>query len=158
MSDPKAAPQAGPAGDPLAFVFFNEVGIIEHLARTAAERVMPAGLSMAGFTVLNHMIRLGHARRAPAQIASAVQVTKGAMTGTLKRLEAEGWVEVVPDPEDGRGKWVSVTPAGRAVRDAAVARLAPAFAALFQAVEPARIEAVLPTLQAVRRALDAARD
>lgn len=149
---------SGPPDDPLAFVFFNEVGIIEHLARTAAERVMPDGLSMAGFTVLNHMIRLGHARRAPAQIAGAVQVTKGAMTGTLKRLEAQGWVEIVPDPKDGRGKWVSVTPAGRAVRDAAVGRLAPAFEGLFRAVDAGRIEAVLPTLQAVRKALDAARD
>ncbi len=156
MSGPD--PKTDPSGDPLAFVFFNEVGIIEHLARTAAERVMPDGLSMAGFTVLNHMIRLRHARRAPAQIASAVQVTKGAMTGTIKRLEAQGWVEIVPDPKDGRGKRVSVTPAGRAVRDEAVGRLAPAFAALFQAVDAARIEALLPTLQAVRRALDAARD
>ena len=119
---------------------------------------MPAGLSMAGFVVLNHMIRLGHAHRAPAQIASAVQVTKGAMTGTLKRLEAESWIVVIPDPEDGRGKRVSVTPAGRTVRDAAIARLAPEFDQLFARVDPDALSAILPTLQDVRRALDAARD
>ena len=147
-----------PLDDPLAFVFFNEIGIIEHLSRTAAERAMPAGLSMAGFVVLNHMMRLGHEGRAPARIAAAVQVTKGAMTGTLKRLEAEGWVAVVPDPADGRGKLVSVTPAGRDVRDAAIARLAPEFDKLFREVDPASLQAVLPILQAVRRALDAARD
>ena len=147
-----------PLGDPLAFVFFNEIGIIEHLSRTAAERAMPTGLSMAGFVVLNHMIRLGHERRAPARIAAAMQVTKGAMTGTLKRLEAEGWVAVVPDPADGRGKLVSVTPAGRTVRDAAIARLAPEFDQLLREVDPADLSAILPTLQAVRRALDLARD
>lgn len=145
-------------GDPLAFVFFNEVAIIEHLARTAAERRLPDGLSLAGFTVLNHMIRLGHDRRAPAQIASAVQVTRGAMTGTLKRLDAEGWIVVVPDPDDGRGKMVSLTPAGRAIREAGVASLAPEFDNLFAEIDPADLQAILPTLQAVRRALDAARD
>lgn len=144
--------------DPTAFVFFNEIGIIEHLARTAAERVLPDGLSLAGFTVLNHMVRLGHEQRAPARIASAMQVTKGAMTGTLKRLEAGGWITVAPDPKDGRGKMVSLTPAGRAVREAAIASLSPLFADLLREVDLGEIEAVLPTLQAVRRVLDAARD
>lgn len=144
--------------DPVAFVFFNEVGIIEHLSRTAAERVMPEGLSMAGFTVLNHMIRLGHERRPPAKIANAVQVTKGAMTGTLKRLEAAGWVIVEPDPTDGRGKGVSVTPEGRAMREEAIARLTPGFSSLFDHMSPDELAAILPTLQKVRRILDAARD
>jgi len=144
--------------DPTAFVFFNEIGIIEHLARTAAERVLPDGLSLAGFSVLNHMVRLGHERRAPARIARAMQVTKGAMTGTLRRLEAGGWIIVTPNPKDGRGKAVSLTPAGRAVRDTAIASLQPVFDDLLQEVDLAQIEAVLPTLQIVRRVLDAARD
>lgn len=147
-----------PPNDPTAFVFFNEVAIIEHLSRTAAERVLPEGLSLAGFTVLNHMVRLGHERRAPAQIASAVQVTKGAMTGTLKRLEAGGWVRVEPDPDDGRGKTVTVTPAGKAVREAAIANLGPLFGELLGEVDLEMLAAVLPTLQHVRRVLDAARD
>jgi DNA-binding MarR family transcriptional regulator len=144
--------------DPPAFVFFNEVGIIEHLSRTAAERVLPRGLSMAGFGLLNHMIRLGHERRAPAKIAAALQVTKGAITQTLKRLEAEGLVTVEPDPRDGRGKAVSVTPAGRQARQEAIAALDPLFADLLAQVDVAEIEAVLPTLQKVRQVLDAARD
>lgn len=147
-----------PPNDPTAFVFFNEVAIIEHLSRTAAERVLPEGLSLAGFTVLNHMVRLGHERRAPAQIASAVQVTKGAMTGTLKRLEAGGWIRVDPDPDDGRGKTVTVTPAGKAVREAAIANLGPLFGDLLREVDLEMLAAVLPTLQHVRRVLDAARD
>ena len=144
--------------DPTAFVFLNEVAIIEHLTRTAAERALPQGLSLAGFTVLNHMIRLGHARRAPAQIANAVQVTKGAMTGTLKRLEAEGWVAVVPHPDDGRSKMVTVTPEGRAIRETALEVLTPLFAPVQRAVSEAEIKAAIPVLQKVRAALDAARD
>lgn len=147
-----------PPRDPIAFVFFNEIGIIEHLARTAAERALPQGLSLAGFTVLNHMVRLGHERRAPAQIADAVQVTRGAMTGTLKRLEAAGWITLSPDPTDGRGKGVSLTEAGRAVRDAAIAGLAPLFGDMLRSVDEAELAAALPALQKVRRYLDAARD
>jgi DNA-binding MarR family transcriptional regulator len=145
-------------GDPPGFAFFNEVGIIEHLSRTAAERVMPEGLSMAGFTVLNHLIRLRHERRPPAKIAAALQVTRGAMTGTLKRLEAGGWVIVDPDPEDGRAKAVSVTDAGRQIRARALAALAPQFADLFREIDPQDLEAALPILRRVRAILDAARD
>lgn len=147
-----------PVGDPLPFLFFNEVGIIEQLSRTAAERVLPAGMSMAGFSVLNHMIRLGHEHRAPSKIASAMQVTRGAMTGTLKRLEAEGWIEVTPDPEDGRGKAVRVTPVGRAARGAALQALGPLFADLLREIDPAEMEAALPFLRKVRTILDSARD
>lgn len=144
--------------DPLPFVFFNEIAIIEHLSRTAGERVMPEGLSSAGFAVLNHMVRLGHAQRAPVQIAAALQVTKGAITGTLKRLETPGWITVEPDPWDGRGKLVRVTDAGRAVRLDAIRRLTPLFTDLFAEIDPAELAAILPTLQKLRRVLDAARD
>jgi DNA-binding MarR family transcriptional regulator len=144
--------------DPTAFVFINEVSIIEHLSRTAAERVLPEGLSLAGFTVLNHMIRLGHERRAPAQIAGAVQVTKGAMTGTLKRLEAEGWISVTADPDDGRGKVVMLTPEGRAIRETALSVLALQLELVLRAVSEDELRQAIPVLQKVRAALDAARD
>lgn len=147
-----------PVEDAPAFVVFNEIGIIEHLSRTAAERVMPAGLSMAGFTVLNHMILLRHQQRAPAQIASAVQVTRGAMTGTLKRLAAKGWIQVAPDETDGRSKVVRVTPAGRAIREATLVALTPVFGELLTQIDLVELEAIVPTLRKIRRILDAARD
>lgn len=149
---------SGAPDDPIAFVFINEVAIIEHLTRTAAERALPAGLSLAGFVVLNHMIRMRHERRAPAQIANAVQVTKGAMTGTLKRLETEGWISVTPDPDDGRGKVVRLTPEGRAIRVTALKVLAPEFAPVQRAVSDDEMRLAIPILQKVRAALDAARD
>ena len=149
---------SGAPDDPLAFVVFNEIGIIEHLSRTAFERVLPPGLSLAGFTVLNHLIRLGHEHRAPARIANALQVTRGAITGTVKRLEAHGYVRSDPDPNDGRGKGISVTPAGREARDAAIAALAPLFADLMSRVDTEELARLLPLLQALRRVLDAARD
>jgi DNA-binding MarR family transcriptional regulator len=143
---------------PPTFAFFNEIGIIEHLSRTAFERVLPEGLSLAGFTVLNHLIRLGHERRAPALIAHALQVTRGAITGTVSRLEAQGLVRVEPDPNDGRGKGVSVTPQGRLARDNAIAALSPVLDGLFSQMDESELITVLPTLRRVRSLLDAARD
>lgn len=143
---------------PLAFAFFNEVAIIEHLSRTAFERVLPPGLSLAGFTVLNHLIRLGHERRPPALIAKALQVTRGAITGTVSKLEAQGMVRVEPDPKDGRAKGVSVTPVGRETRDRAIEALSPILAELLTQIDEAELIAVLPTLRRVRSLLDVARD
>jgi DNA-binding MarR family transcriptional regulator len=143
---------------PPAFAFFNEVSIIEHLSRTAFERLLPAGLSLAGFSVLNHLIRLGHERAPPALIAKALQVTRGAITGTVSRLEAQGLVRTEPNPKDGRAKGVSVTPQGRAVRDQAIAALSPTLADLLTQIDEAELVAALPTLRRVRSLLDAARD
>lgn len=143
--------------EPPIIRFFTEVGIISHLARTAMERRLPDGLSMAGFEVLNHLTHRGPTQ-SPAQIADAMQVTRGAMTGTLKRLEAGGWVTIDPDPADGRGKLVTLSEAGTKARIAGFQALAEPLAALAAEVGGGDIEAGLPLLARVRAHLDAARD
>lgn len=152
--DPASAP--GEA-DRLLFAVFNEIGIIEQLARTRFEDVMPDGLLLPHFTVLNHLVRLGDDKSLKS-LAFAFQVSKGAMTNTTQRLERRGFVEVRPDPHDGRGKRVFITEAGRKVREEAIAALGPELREL--AVHPGlgAFEAILPHLEAIRRALDAMRD
>ena len=49
------------------------------------------------------------------------------MTNTLQKLDAAGYVHVRPDWDDARRKWVSLSPAGQAARDRAVAAIAPVF-------------------------------
>ncbi len=144
-------------GDPPIFVFFNEIGIIEQLARTAFERVLPDGLKISHFAVLNHFVRLG-GERSPARLARAFQVTKGAMTNTLQKLEARGLVEIRADPEDGRGKLVRISSAGRRARDAALAALAPELEEIAAHFAEDDFAEALPFLQEVREYLDHARD
>jgi DNA-binding MarR family transcriptional regulator len=146
----------GPA-DPAAFRFFNEIGIIEQLARNVFERVLPDGLKVSQFALLNHFVRLGDDKN-PADLARAFQVTKGAMTNTLQRLEARGLVTVGPDPDDGRGKRVHITEAGRRVRDRSIAALGPALAVLEREFGEAAFADALPFLERLRASLDAARD
>ena len=139
--------------DPLLFRFFNEIGIIEQLASNRFERVLPDGLKLAQFSVLNHFVRLG-GEKSPYQLACAFQVSKGAMTNTLQRLAARGLVEIRPDPADGRAKRVAITAAGREMRERAVAALAPEFAALSEAFAAAEFAELLPFLQRLRAYLD----
>ncbi len=143
--------------DPPVFRFFNEIGIIEQLARNSFERVLPHGLKVSRFAVLNHFVRLG-GEKSPAELARAFQVTKGAMTNTLQRLQAAGLVAVRPNPEDGRSKLVSITDAGRRARDESVAAVGPLLAELEGEFSEAEFAAALPFLERLRATLDAARD
>jgi DNA-binding MarR family transcriptional regulator len=143
--------------DPIAFEFFNEIGIIEQLARTAVERVLPRGITLSQFSVLNHFVRLG-GERSPAGLANAFQVTRQTMTNTLQRLEALGFVAIAPDPQDGRGKLVRITPAGRAAREDAIARVGPLLQEIATVLAPQDLEALVPRLAQLRAYLDARRD
>lgn len=144
--------------DPALFRLFTEIGIIDQLAGTLFERVLPGGLTRAQFGVLNHFVRLEPGEVSPAQLASAFQVTRPTMTSTLQRLARSGFVAIRPDPRDGRGRLVSITPAGRAARAESLARLAPLLPRLAEIVSDADLDALLPRLTRIRQTLDASRD
>jgi DNA-binding MarR family transcriptional regulator len=138
-----------PPDDPLAFQVLNEVGIISQLSSNLATRLLAPELNLSQFTLLNHFTRLG-GERSLVQLASAMQVTKAAMTNTVARLHAKGLLDVQPDPLDGRGKRVSLTPAGLAARQQAVQRLGQAMAGMGAAVNDAELSAALQALRRLR--------
>lgn len=43
---------------PVLFAFFNEVGIINQLSSALFQARLPDGVTLAQFTVLNHLIRV----------------------------------------------------------------------------------------------------
>jgi DNA-binding MarR family transcriptional regulator len=141
------------AQDPVLFRFFNEVGIIEQLARAKLESALPDGLKISQFMVLNHLARLGGGW-SPVRLANAFQVTKGAITNTLQRLETRGLVKIVSDPRDGRGKLVSLTTAGRDMRKQCIRSINPLLADLKAKFGENRIAKALPLLEDVRKYLD----
>lgn len=135
------------------FEVFNEIAIIEQLSRTLLEARLPEGLIAPHFTVLNHLIRAGNGR-ALGDIARAFQVPKTSMTHTVKVLVSHGLVEVRPNPEDGRSKLVWLTEKGRALRNQAIADLAPDFERLAQGFDLNRLLEALPVLRDLRIYLD----
>ncbi|MFN6978387.1 MAG: MarR family winged helix-turn-helix transcriptional regulator [Gemmobacter sp.] len=133
----------------IAVALFAELFMTDQLARNRIGRVLPKGMELSQFTVLNHLARVSE-ERTPAQLARAFHVTRGAMTNTLARLEWAGHVHIRPDWDDARQKFVSISPAGRAARDAAVASIAPMIAEAVAAIGPDRVRTVLPVLRELR--------
>jgi DNA-binding MarR family transcriptional regulator len=137
-------------GDPFVIALFSEIVMIEQLARIRISRAMPKGMELSHFMVLNHFARLG-GEKTPGQLARIFQVTKGAMTNTIRKLDQAGYVHVRPDWDDARRKWVSLSPAGQAARDHAVLRIVPVLDDLLAGVRTEELRAALPILRAIRQ-------
>lgn len=144
-----------PKGRPDVQVF-AEIGMIGQLVTNRFERILPAGLSHAQFSVLTRL-RQSSGPAAPAELARAFNLTKGAITNTLQRLAAQGLVEIAADPNDGRRKWVTLTAAGLGAHDAALAALRPMTECLRSAFTEAEFAQALPFLRALRTWLDETR-
>ncbi|MGQ0531550.1 MAG: MarR family winged helix-turn-helix transcriptional regulator [Caulobacteraceae bacterium] len=142
----------------ISFQAMSEIAIIGHLADTALAKVLPPELSVAGFGVLNHFVRLNVEGESPARLARAFQVTKGAMTYTLQKLEEVGYVSIDSNPEDARAKIVRITKKGRRARDDGAARVNPGMLAMLKIIGAEEFARALPFLVKVRQVLDAARD
>ena len=141
---------------PLAFAVLNEINIISQLSTSALARALPYGLSTSQFTVLNHLTRLG-GEWSPVRLARAFQVTKGAMTNTLSKLAARGFITITPDPADGRAKIVTLSQAGANAYADAIAATAPLSKRLNARFSQEKLANALPFLTELRQYLDAAR-
>jgi DNA-binding MarR family transcriptional regulator len=137
----------------IAVALFGELFMADQLARNRISKVLPKGMELSHFGVLNHLARLGE-ERTPAQLARSFHVTRGAMTNTLARLEWAGHVHIRPDWDDARRKFVAISPAGRAARDAAVQAVAPLIADLVDDLGADRVRAALPVLRELRVRLE----
>ncbi|MHA7773051.1 MarR family winged helix-turn-helix transcriptional regulator [Roseibium sp. M-1] len=141
----------------LFFSFFNEIGIIAQLSRAAMELRLPKGLTLPHFSVVNHLIRVKDGQT-PLTLAKAFQVPKTTMTHTLAGLSEHGYVEMRPNPEDGRSKTVWLTASGRNFREEAIRSIDPDIEMLRNAIPPERIGDILPVLAEVRSFMDSSRN
>ena len=84
--------------------------LIEAFQRESLE---PHGLTPNDYAVLAALRRAGPPYQlAPSTLYTDLERSSGGMTKMLKRLESLGFVERIPDPEDGRSTLVALTPAG----------------------------------------------
>ncbi|MFO1137903.1 MAG: MarR family transcriptional regulator [Paracoccus sp. (in: a-proteobacteria)] len=141
------------SADALAASLFSEVFISDQLARDLIGKALPKGMQISHFSVLNLLAHL-NVERSPAELAEAFHVTRGAMTNTLSRLEWSGYIHIRPDWDDARRKFVAISPAGRAARDAALAAFMPRIADVVREVGADRVRAALPVLRLLRKQLE----
>jgi DNA-binding MarR family transcriptional regulator len=86
------------------------------MERTLAEH----DLTLADWQVLSTLRLAGpEGRSTPGALAADVELSSGAMTSRLDRLEDAGLVQRLPDPKDRRGVVVELTEAGKQAWDQA---------------------------------------
>tara|TARA_B100001175_G_scaffold205460_1_gene174421 strand:+ start:61 stop:492 length:432 start_codon:yes stop_codon:yes gene_type:complete len=137
----------------LAVPLFGEILALDQLVRNRLAKVLPKGMELSHFSVLN---QLSHTKieRTPAQIARSFRVTRGAITNTLNKLELSGYIHVRPDWEDARRKMVSISPAGMVARNNALTAVTPIIEDLARDMGEERLKAIVPILRELRQKLE----
>ncbi|MFD1160267.1 MarR family winged helix-turn-helix transcriptional regulator [Roseovarius aestuarii] len=138
----------------LAVALFSEILTNDQLIRNRLSRVLPKGMEVSHFSVLNHLAHLND-ERSPAQLAKNFHVTRGAMTNTLSKLELAGYVHIRPDWDDARRKKVAISPAGRTAREAAISAIAPMISEMVADLGEDKVRATLPVMRELRGRLEA---
>ena len=151
--DRASTPEKPQTTDRLAASLFAEVLIAEQLSRNLISKALPRGMQISHFSVLNHLARIG-GERSPAQLAKSFHVTRGAMTNTLGKLEWAGYVHIRPDWDDARRKMVTISPAGRQARDAAISAISPLISELVDELGEDKVRATLPVLRELRTKME----
>lgn len=146
-------PTATEPTEDLAAALFSELFMADQLARNRLSKVLPSGMELSHFGVLNHLSHLND-ERTPAQLAKSFHVTRGAMTNTLAKLEWAGHIHIRPDWDDARRKFVSVSPAGRAARNTALQAITPVLVGALRSLGSDRVRMVLPVLRELRTRLE----
>ncbi|WP_293447806.1 MarR family transcriptional regulator [Planktotalea sp.] len=137
----------------LAIMLFSEILTADQLLRSRLSRVLPKGMEISHFSVLNHLAGQS-GEKTPAQLAKSFHLTRGAMTNTLGKLEWAGYVHIRPDWDDARRKMVAISPAGRAARDAALLGMGPVIAEIVEDMGSEKLRAILPTIRDLRLKLE----
>jgi len=132
---------------------FREVTVIDALMREVIGRRLPPGMTHPQFDLLARFARHGDGET-PAELARATMVTKGAMTNTLQRMEAQKFVAVLADVDDRRKKRVRVTRQGMIAYNTAVSALRGRNDAVRAAFTDNEFREALPFLKALRAFLE----
>jgi len=106
---PRKAGRTRPAAtDQVMFSLLAAAHSVEQRLETAMEGV---GLSSAKFSALTHLVEAGEPMSL-SECAKRMTCVRSNVTQLMDRLEAEGLVKRVDDPNDRRGVLASVTPLG----------------------------------------------
>lgn len=140
------------SNESVAISLLSEIITLDQLARSRLSKVLPKGMELSHFSVLNHLAHVQD-ERSPAELARVFNVTRGAMTNTLNKLELAGQIHIRPDWDDARRKFVSISGAGKLARDSALAAAAPVLADLVSTTGPDDLKSTLAVLRNMRRSL-----
>lgn len=91
------------------------MGIGRRIKRSMDETLSGFDLTWGEWTVLGSLRHEESQRASPGDLARKHELSSGAMTNRLDRLEEAGFVRRIPNPDDRRGVVVELTDEGRRV-------------------------------------------
>lgn len=92
------------------------------------------GVAQADFAALDHLGFAG--QLTPGQLAERLNLTSGAVTALIDRLERAGWVSRTPHPSDRRSHVLTLTAAARETGEREIGPWVAAMCAAAAALEP----------------------
>jgi DNA-binding MarR family transcriptional regulator len=96
-------------------------GLSRRIHRSMDETLAEFGLDMAEHKALSALAQAGEPYRStPGKLAKRMDLSSGAMTNRLDRLEQAGLIRRLPDADDRRGVVVELTEEGRRLYQKAV--------------------------------------
>src|SRR3954471_9237908 len=96
-------------------------GLHRSFQRAMDETLTEFKLDYAEYKLLGLLTREGEVyRSSPGKLARMMELSSGAMTNRLDRLEKAGFLRRLPDPDDRRGIMVELTDEGKRVYERAI--------------------------------------
>ena len=96
----------------------------QQLVATEVDRALrPLGLTFARYEVLMLLLFSQRGRLPLGKIGERLQVHAASVTNAIDRLEGDGLVERVPNPQDRRGTLARITPKGKRLAEKATGQL-----------------------------------
>lgn len=135
--------------DALGTALFSEILATEQILKARISRVLPKGMELSHFVILNHLS--SHTQEVtPAQLAHRFNLTKGAVTNTIKKLERAGHIHVRPDWDDARRKWIKISDAGLMARETAIKEIDPIIQSVTQSLGEEKLRQALRLFREIR--------
>lgn len=131
-------------------VFGRMLRLMKYVGKARAQALEPFGFREGEFDVLATLRRAGAPYcLSPTQLYKSLLVTSGAMTHRLSRLEQEGLIERIEDPQDKRSTLVGLTTQGQQRIEQALVVHTATQAAILATLSAAQQEALETQLRAL---------
>jgi DNA-binding MarR family transcriptional regulator len=140
--------------DPLVEGVVERIHILAHrLNESMSETLAEFDLDRRAFRLLGRLRSYGSPyQRSAGMLAADLQLSSGAMTNRLDRMEKAGLIRRLPDPSDRRGTLVEPTEAGHAAWDSTVGKQARREKAITSVLTEAEREELHRLLRTLMRA------
>ena len=124
------------------------------ITRTARRLRQEAGTDLTPSMTASLAAIERHGPLTPSGLAEIERIKRPTVTRVLRHLEADGLIERVQDPEDGRAALISVTPAGRELLKRLRSRKNAYLARRLRELPPEDVEALDRAADVLERLLD----